>query len=335
VTISSQSFCVFIYKDFGLRLPPKFLLMFSMSAFSMVLLNASCGKNVDLGPTAENSSEKNTVRPQGVYGKDDRHDVFAEPKAAIRLLADSTVLVIRHTDLSYQPDGTVNIATRTLADSQAACHDEPFREQETAGFCSGFLVAPDTIVTAGHCISNEKDCSETSLVFGFSLTSPTKNLKTVTRNEIYRCAQVIHAQTKTPGADFSIITLDREVHDHIPLKLRQSGEPQPGENVMVIGYPLGLPTKIAGGAQIRSIVPETYFTANLDTYAGNSGSPVFHGETLEVEGILVRGGRDFYYRAEERCYASVRCDDDKCRGEDVTLISEVLKYLGSANNRDR
>ena len=36
-----------------------------------------------------------------------------------------------------------------------------------------------------------------------------------------------------------------------------------------------------------------YFTANLDTYRGNSGSPVFNAITHKVEGVLVRGEQDF------------------------------------------
>jgi len=42
-----------------------------------------------------------------------------------------------------------------------------------------------------------------------------------------------------------------------------------------------------------------FFDANLDTFGGNSGSPVFDARTNAVVGILVRGADD--YREEGGC----------------------------------
>jgi hypothetical protein len=63
--------------------------------------------------------------------------------------------------------------------------------------------------------------------------------------------------------------------------------------------------------------------ANLDTYGGNSGSPVFNHRTGEVEGILVRGENDYVYDPGQGCQVSNRCASDVCRGEDVTYITNV------------
>src|SRR5690606_16809522 len=56
-----------------------------------------------------------------------------------------------------------------------------------------------------------------------------------------------------------------------------------------------------------------------------SGSPVLNASTHEVEGILVRGEIDFVYK--NGCLASKRCDQNACRGEDVTLITHTLPYI--------
>jgi V8-like Glu-specific endopeptidase len=101
-----------------------------------------------------------------------------------------------------------------------------------------------------------------------------------------------------------------------------------GSEVLVIGHPTGLPTKLADGAVIRSL-KETYFIANLDTYGGNSGSAVFDANSGLVEGILVRGEQD-YVRSSSGCLASNVCRNDGCRGEDVTYsryLKEPLKLL--------
>ena len=59
-----------------------------------------------------------------------------------------------------------------------------------------------------------------------------------------------------------------------------------------------------------------FFVANLDTYGGNSGSPVFNAASYKVEGILVRGENDFVTNGT--CYVSLVCPTTGCRGEDVT-----------------
>jgi Peptidase S46 len=84
----------------------------------------------------------------------------------------------------------------------------------------------------------------------------------------------------------------------------------------VIGHPCGLPQKYAPRARVRDNTPDTFFVANLDTYGGNSGSPVFNSSSNAVEGILVRGENDFVSRGS--CYVSMVCPTTGCRGEDVT-----------------
>ena len=49
---------------------------------------------------------------------------------------------------------------------------------------------------------------------------------------------------------------------------------------------------------VRAINP-TFFSANLDTFGGNSGSPVFQAGTSTVAGLLVRGAPD--YRRSGAC----------------------------------
>ena len=88
----------------------------------------------------------------------------------------------------------------------------------------------------------------------------------------------------------------------------------------VIGHPVGLPTKFADGANVRNNNNTSFFVCNLDTYGGNSGSPVFNSSTHELEGILVRGETDFIV-TENGCRKSNVCPQNDpnlvCRGEDL------------------
>src|SRR5690606_3208625 len=139
----------------------------------------------------------------------------------------------------------------------------------------------------------------------------------------YSCAKIINRSLN--GAtqdDWALLQLDRKVTDRSPLTYRTSGKPNVQDPLVVIGHPTGVPTKIADGANVRSL-KGTYFVANLDTFGGNSGSAVFNAETGVVEGILVRGTTDYVYDREQKCQVSNVCTNSGCRGEDVTYITNI------------
>ena len=214
--------------------------------------------------------------------------------------------------------------------SLGLCSDERFAEQNTGAFCSGFLIADDIIVTAGHCIPDLKTCGETSYAFGYRVARPGVLPKLISSSEVYGCAELIHAQSPSDGADFAIVKLDRKVTNHLPLLLRTSGDVKVGDALTVMGYPEGLPLKIADGATVRSVAKPGFFVANTDTYGGNSGSAVINASTHLVEGVLVRGEKDFEWTSAG-CARSYRCKENACRGEDVTRIGEIAKALAAPN----
>src|SRR5262249_51918318 len=84
-------------------------------------------------------------------------------------------------------------------------------------------------------------------------------------------------------------------------------------------------TKFAAGAAVRNNAPDAFFVANLDTYGGNSGSPVFNSDTHVVEGILVRGENDFVLQGT--CMVSLVCPTTGCRGEDCTRTAVFAQFL--------
>lgn len=258
-----------------------------------------------------------------IYGSDDRKDFF-EVDAATARLADSTVAIVSSTELR-STDGSSTLMTIPYNETLALCSTERFLTQPTAGRCSGFLVSPDLVLTAGHCMSDDVACSGSRIIFGFALLTPTQTQWNIPSEDIYQCQEIVHTVTDPQSdKDFAVIRLDRAVTNHTPLRVRTEGEPAVGDSVMVMGHPMGLPLKIAGNAHVRS-VGQTQFVSNLDTFEGNSGSAVLNVNTGLVEGILVQGETDFDY--ENGCYVSHHCTDDGCAGESATLMSQVLPYL--------
>lgn len=293
----------------------------TMTLLCSSLLAAGCAKEALTGSPQDNIRTELTENV--IYGSDGRQDVY-QASEALKHLADSTVALIKNADLSQQGASTL-IAGKSFAQSYQLCSSEKFREQNTSAFCSGSLVGPDTIITAGHCITSQSDCVGTSFVFGFAVKSAGVLPAQVSSNEVYRCREIVHRVLQNTGEDYAVIKLDRAVTNHAVLKIRRSGETTVGDPLLVIGHPVGLPTKITTGGKVRSTANTGYLVTNLDTYGGNSGSAVFNAQTLEIEGILVRGEQDFV--SQGGCNVSKVCTDDSCRGEDVTRISVLRQYI--------
>lgn len=262
---------------------------------------------------------------KGIYGNDDRQDYFQASEAR-RKLADSTVSFFKAASVSA--DGRLKL--ENFGEKLQLCKNEPFREQTVGAFCSGTLVAPDLVMTAGHCITDSLDCADAKMVFGYAVKTAGQNPSSVSPSEVYSCKGIVARVQEKVGPDYTIIKLDRPVPNHEPLPINRGETVKAGDKLFVVGYPVGLPVKVAGGASVRSVSFLDYFVANLDTYGGNSGSAVFNEATGLIEGILVRGGQDFEVKSSlfgGKCRASVRVADGAGRGEDVTSISAVAKYI--------
>ena len=294
----------------------------------LIFMTACQNSNLQ-DPVDENGIvDEEKLAEKVIYGDDDRKDVYQVTDPRLLRLADSTVALVQKRDVRDLGNGQSSVTGEVYGRSMGLCLTEPFYDQEAAGFCSGALVAPDIIITAGHCIKTQTDCNNTQFVFGYAVKTAGVLPKNVPTSEIYSCSRIIKQVLTAGGADFAVIQLDRRVPNHSPLPVRrsQSGSSAviAGDNVTVIGHPSGLPTKIASGGKVRSVA-SAHFVTNLDTYGGNSGSAVFNSATGEIEGILVRGEQDF--KSSGSCMVSNRCAEGACRGEDVTRIDQVIPHL--------
>ncbi|MCF8059642.1 MAG: serine protease [Bacteriovoracaceae bacterium] len=269
------------------------------------------------------------VAPKVIYGEDDRVLVENSDNELYKKLALSTAVQIKNTKLSASDDGkSFTVNPEKLKESfMNVCEDERYADVINAGNCSGFLVGEDLLVTAGHCMRSEFDCENAKWAFNYQASVVANNTE-LPSEDVYNCVEVINQELSTASKnDFALIRLDRKVAGREPLKFRTEGRAPIGTPLVVIGHPSGLPTIVADGAFIRTEDNDFFFKANLDTFGGNSGSAVFNADTGEIEGILVRGERDYVFDQAAGCNRVYQCENDGCRGEDVTRITNIPELV--------
>lgn len=275
------------------------------------------------------------------YGEDNRIDVVDSRNNFRKNLAKSTATQIPNKNLTLSEDAqTYALANTTLADfmpklswGTPLCEEEKFGKQLAIGNCSGFLVGDKYLVTAGHCMTSQSDCDDSKWAFDYK-KGEIEDLE-MEASKIYSCKTIIKQKLDNgTEMDYALIELDRAVTDREPLSYRKEGQIKVGEGVVVIGSPSGLPLKIAGDSTVHENTEDSHFTADLDTFGGNSGSAVFNATTGDVEGILVRGAKDYatVTRTDAdgesyRCMTVNFCEDGisgySCGGEEVTKITNV------------
>ena len=271
--------------------------------------------------------ERKTIQRKVVYGDDDRQDVYQVTNEALLRMSQGTCALVSPFNIDRQADGRYRLSGTALGAARDLCASEPFRDQPTAAFCSGFLVSQDVVATAGHCVPAD-GCDGTAFVFDYRMIDSTTAKMVIEQDNVYFCEEVV-GHRLSGGVDYALVRLDRPVTGRQPVEIRRSGRVPDRTPLVMVGHPSGLPQKIAGGARVRDNSASSHFVANTDSYGGNSGSPIFNELTNEVEGILVRGVAD--YVPEGNCYVSNHCSDAGCDGEDATRtthFAELLPPLG-------
>ncbi len=259
---------------------------------------------------------------------DDRRDLYQSSNPLMRRLAASTVALVPSRRVHDEGDVT-RLGGATFGSYFNLCRDERFWDQPSAADCSGTLIGRDLVLTAGHCVKSQRQCERTRFVFGYAINEEGEDPWHVPSGDVYGCSLLV-ASKDDHRADWAVVRLDRAVagRDPIPVDLTP---PTVGTPVAMIGYPGGLPAKIAGGAVVREDEEAEYFEADLDAFGGNSGSGVFNEKTGALLGILVRGESPNYLR-RGRCNIANVCHrkDGLCEAKfhEVTRLT-VVKFPSS------
>lgn len=265
-------------------------------------------------------------REKGIYGEDNRLDFYQVKQKDLLKSGEAVCALIYTYAIRDKGNGTSEILSTKFQEAHNLCANEPFINQPVAAFCSGFGIFGKVIATAGHCVKTPSDLSTFRVVFGYRMKdSSTPNL-IISNSNIYKPTRIIaHKLDGTTQEDYCLFEVDRPLPPNRITKVNRTNPVAKGDSVYVVGHPCGLPQKFAAGASIRDISNAYYFVANLDTYGGNSGSPVFNKKSHQVVGILVRGETDFV--TSGNCTISYVCPNTGCKGEDISRVSQFAQYI--------
>lgn len=306
-----------------------------------------------------------------IYGSDDRVEVVEAPKLN-SLISPSVAIQLSPVFLKETENLDFEMDFPLISDSSelALCPSERFFGQPTASVsCSGFLVGPDLIMTAGHCIigldrqarnSMTPLCENFKWVFDYKYDKNGDLSKTIKKENIFSCSEVLYANfnyqvpkfadrpsnlIQIYGEDIALIRLDRPVGR---ASLSLNPKIRNGARVSMVGHPNGLPQKATLNGKVKTSNHKHYATADLDSFDGNSGSPVVD-ENFETLGVLSRTfpTDDYIFVEDKKCALVNRCkpslqsclkDDSLPNSKDESyahiqrLTQEVLDTIGDRSS---
>ncbi len=241
-----------------------------------------------------------------VYEKDDRQNV-SNLSGIYQELSKSVAIIAKN-----------NSQLLTPVDKFGMCRKERFSKEISIGECTAFLVSPTKLVTAGHCIKDEKTfCKEHKLVFNYLDST------TFFSNAFSYRQNILNCKSAKINPLFDIATIELKLATNAPdLSSKLSYSTKLPKSVFVIGSPLGLPLKMTSSSTVEAYTNDE-IRVETDTFTGNSGSPVFDYASNKVIGVLVAGEIDFTYSKTNSCMEVKRCAEFKCSGESVIKLSSL------------
>ena len=279
------------------------------------------------------------VTSRSIYGPDDRKDWYqVSAGSGLEPLARASVALFDAAKLEAPSGGTVRIKAKSFQEVRHICATpkEKFADQPAAAFCSGTLVRPDLVLTAGHCIrevsGNEavpEKVAGTKFVFGYLLQNATADATAVPAANVFAGKEIAGGESgdfaDVHRHDWALVRLDRPVPAAIaePVTNWETASIAKDQRVFVMGFPAGMPLKYAAGARVRDASNDAWFVANLDTFGGNSGSGVYDQTTKKLAGVLVEGELDYKPDVTRGCFLVNLCPENGCSGETVSRLNQV------------
>ncbi len=256
-----------------------------------------------------------------IYDRDDRWPLFLATSFQQQLATGVAALIKRERLIPVTQTNFFHLRAKTLAELG---YDPTMRyaNEVSAAECTGFLVDQDILVTAKHCIFDE--ACNADYVWVFNFTQYGRRQYFINQDDVYACKKLLKAdKNRQKGIDWAVLALDRPTVAQQPFLVRQAGTIQANQEVISFGFPSGMPMKIILDGRVVDNEESGYFTATLDAFVGNSGSPVIDPATGVVEGLIARGGLDYHTDENTNLKTPIRVGNRYRLAEEVVRITQI------------
>lgn len=221
----------------------------------------------------------------------------------------------------------------SLGNQHSLCNSERFIAQPAVAACSAFAINDSTIITAGHCIDS-RSLPNYYFVFDFIIGQDGQPKLYFPEACVYKGISLIRRYDPAGNQDLCIIRVNKRIDPRRIPRISLNSAANLNSTYYVIGCPGGIPLKVAGRARITNNSHPAWFLVSSDTYAGNSGSPVFNYQTNEIEGYITEGATDFEVnRRDFTCQISVVCPFDECIGSQGEKVIRSSQFVNLIRNR--
>lgn len=276
-------------------------------AAAWLCVASSCGgiPEPDGSPPATLAPEITRVEQPSINGADDRVNISAAPAAA-KELAKGILSVHYRGNVVQNTDGTYKLLSTGPV---GLCSGERFASEIPRAQCSAFLIAPDLVATAKHCIRGYTAIDVVRFVWGFHDSSGLgPDFTKVPAANVFTPVEVVYEPASS--LDVIVLRVDHPAPGFTkpfrisPTNIETATVP-PKIPVTAMGFPLGLPMKYAPNGFIQNATWR--FDTSLDIQSGNSGSAIFDAATFDVYGVLTSGADDVVHDAVGQCGRYYRC----------------------------
>jgi V8-like Glu-specific endopeptidase len=272
-----------------------------------------------------------------LYGKDNRKD-FAEgmtvyniPTKKIEDLTKSVCAIVHKSAIDDTDPKKPKLKRSSLTESPSRgpcpslCDGVTFKDQKGIELLegTGVIISSKRVLLAFH-ILEDKKIEDYRVLLDYTIN--TKDV--LDPDDIKKITSHVPKMDKHKDVDFDVIEIEGSFSKaHNPsVEFNKVNDLHNGDDVFMMGFPSGLPLKIADSAQVF-LKGNEFFCSNLDAFAGNSGSPVFN-KNGRLEGILVAGAKDYILKRENVCCELTSFPISISENKDREIVLLMFSILG-------